>query len=518
MSERRKDTVLYTLVHNPRLAWSGLALALTFFTFGFDGGVISGLLAMPPFAQKYGDGTAQLAPGVPALSSQDQSLLVSVPNSGCLLGLPLAAYLGDRIGRKRTLLVGCVINIAAAILQVVAPNMAAMVIGRWFTNASIFIFITMASTLMAETSPPAIRGIITGLSIVLIDASAILATGVNYAFSKGTTARAYRVPLSIQIIFGFVILVSTLFVSDSPSFFLTKSKDDRALTALRSLRRGYTETEILAEFEDLKAQKAIREETEQVPFKALFQGTDLRRTLLALSIPNMQQMSGIAFATNYVVVFLSTIGSTVSPFVLSMVVALLAFTGAIVGLFLVDKVGRRVLALTSFSALFAINMIVGIMGFLPVTNPMVPKVIAAFCCMFGFFFAVGFGPLTYVVAAEMPTVRLRNRSSSFTFLTLACFATVVTYVLPYIVNKDAAGLGPKTYLIFAGWMAGCIAVIYVYLPETQGRSPAELDEMFGARIPARQFKHYVCQVSVDAHILAEKEAAVEQAVTIEMKE
>lgn len=34
----------------------------------------------------------------------------------------------------------------------------------------------------------------------------------------------------------------------------------------------------------------------------------------------------------------------------------------------------------------------------------------------------------------------------------------------------------------------CIVITYFYLPETKGRSPAELDVMFAARIPARQFK------------------------------
>jgi MFS family permease len=110
----------------------GFALALTFFTFGYDGGVISGLMAMQPFAHRYG--SVHLPDGKSALSSQDFSILVSVPNSGCLLGLPMAAYLGDRIGRKRTLLLGCVINILAAVIQVLAPNMAAMVVGRWFTS------------------------------------------------------------------------------------------------------------------------------------------------------------------------------------------------------------------------------------------------------------------------------------------------------------------------------------------------------------------------------------------------
>jgi hypothetical protein len=49
-------------------------------------------------------------------------------------------------------------------------------------------------------------------------------------------------------------------------------------------------------------------------------------------------------------------------------------------------------------------------------------------------------------------------------------------------------LGPKTYLVFAGWMAGCITLTYLYLPETKGRTPAELDAMFEARVPARKFK------------------------------
>jgi hypothetical protein len=49
-------------------------------------------------------------------------------------------------------------------------------------------------------------------------------------------------------------------------------------------------------------------------------------------------------------------------------------------------------------------------------------------------------------------------------------------------------LGPKTYLIFAGWMFLCVVITFFCLPETKGRSPAELDAMFAARVPARKFK------------------------------
>lgn len=52
-------------------------------------------------------------------------------------------------------------------------------------------------------------------------------------------------------------------------------------------------------------------------------------------------------------------------------------------------------------------------------------------------------------------------------------------------------LGAKTYLIFAAAMFTFLIVAYFYYPEIKGRSAAELDEMFAARIPAREFKHTV---------------------------
>lgn len=34
----------------------------------------------------------------------------------------------------------------------------------------------------------------------------------------------------------------------------------------------------------------------------------------------------------------------------------------------------------------------------------------------------------------------------------------------------------------------CIVITYLWFPETKGRTPAELDAMFEAKVPARKFK------------------------------
>ena len=48
-------------------------------------------------------------------------------------------------------------------------------------------------------------------------------------------------------------------------------------------------------------------------------------------------------------------------------------------------------------------------------------------------------------------------------------------------------------------MLGCTIIIYFYLPETKGRSPAEIDEMFEARVPARKWK---CKFYFSRHFKA----------------
>lgn len=60
-------------------------------------------------------------------------------------------------------------------------------------------------------------------------------------------------------------------------------------------------------------------------------------------------------------------------------------------------------------------------------------------------------------------------------------------------TPSSANLQAKTYLIFAGWMLFSVLTVFFYLPETRGRSAAELDEMFEAKVPARKFssKHFL---------------------------
>lgn len=49
-------------------------------------------------------------------------------------------------------------------------------------------------------------------------------------------------------------------------------------------------------------------------------------------------------------------------------------------------------------------------------------------------------------------------------------------------------LGAKIYLMFAGCMLVHFLIAFFAFPELKGRTAAEIDEMFEARLPARKFK------------------------------
>ncbi|KAF4495266.1 High-affinity glucose transporter RGT2 [Fusarium agapanthi] len=426
-----RTTSLANFFRSPKLFYSTFLMAMAFFTFGYDGAISGGILAMVPFVNQMSH--TRLPNGAPSLTSTDISIMTALPVTGCVLGLPLAAQFADKYGRKKMILVGCIFSAVGSAIQTAAFGLAEIVGGRWIANVAIWLFIVLGSTYVAEIAPENVRGAIVGTSIV--------ASGVDWAMSTEMSAMSFRLPL--------VLFVGLFFVDDSPTWYLTKSRDSDALRSLRSVRSGYPETEILAEFEALKAQASIR----------------------------------IAFATNYATIFLATVSGNVSPFLLTMVGAILVFAGAVTGIYLVDRVGRRTLALGTFTMVFCIDLVVGVLGFMDYTgNPSIASWIRP--------------SLTYVVSAEIPTARLRNKTSSFSFLTLAAFSTVVIVAI-YLAARC-------TYLVFAGWMAGCIIITYLYLPETKGRTPAELDAMFEARVPARKFKDYQCNLSMESYMNEEK--------------
>ncbi|CAM1509692.1 Fc.00g000270.m01.CDS01 [Cosmosporella sp. VM-42] len=506
-------TAGYHLRHNRRLILSVLILAISYLTFGYDASVISGCLAMPAFIAQF---SAKQANGTTVLSASSVSIITATATAAGVPAVFVVGYSAEKLGRKKTLWLGCVITLFGTSLQTGSTNVAGITVGRVIaskrhhfiqSSASLpksyakssgmiidlgyFIMVAMTATLSTEIAPPPIRGAIGALSVLFIQTAAVMTSGISWATYYMGSSAAYRIPLGLQNLFPLLIAVGILYVRDSPTSYLIKGEDAKAEESLRRVRQGYSEEQIVKEMESLKWQASLRKADKEVGWTEIFKGPNRRRTILSMFVGVTSNVSGGIFATGYATIFLQMVGSS-DPFLLVFALNIIALGGSIIGLVLVDIIGRRAMILIALTSIFITDAVIGTLGFADAKNPAVIKAIAAFSLIFAFFNATFLGPLAWLNAAEFPTARFRNITTAFTFFMFSVTSLAVNYIVPYIANAGEENFRPKTYVIFAGCIGASLITAYFYYPEIKGRSPAEKDEMFEARLPARTFKGHLC--------------------------
>lgn len=100
-------------------------------TFGYDASVIGGVLGMQPFIKQFGGVKTKYGYILPA---KTVSVIVAIPTVGALVGALINSTCGDRFGRKKTIYLGCVISLVAAVIQTASYNVAMITVGRTLTG------------------------------------------------------------------------------------------------------------------------------------------------------------------------------------------------------------------------------------------------------------------------------------------------------------------------------------------------------------------------------------------------
>lgn len=113
--------------------------------------------------------------------------------------------------------------------------------------------------------------------------------------------------------------------------------------------------------------------------------------------------------------------------------------------------------------------------------------IVAMTTIFGFGFQLGWAPLSHVVAAEIPTQHLRDK----TYALGSCFNILlqfaVSFSIPYLINDDYAGLGSKVGFIFGVTAFFAVCFTWFCIPECSGKTLEEIDELFLEGVPIKKF-------------------------------
>ena len=141
----------------------------------------------------------------------------------------------------------------------------------------------------------------------------------------------------------------------------------------------------------------------------------------------------------------------------------LAVLGALTGMFVIERVGRRSLLITCFWVMVVTLAIIGIWGTAPALI-----VVGAFV-LFAFFNAIS-GNLTGVYPSEVFPSELRGTGVGLATATSRVGAAAGTFLLP--VGIDTIGVGPSV-LIGAVIAAIGLVATYLWAPETTNLSLTE---------------------------------------------
>ncbi|KAF7522727.1 hypothetical protein PCG10_007241 [Penicillium crustosum] len=316
----------------------------------------------------------------------------------------------------------------------------------------------------------------------------VVGTAVVFRTEKIAGNLSYQIPLAVQCALPVILLFLTVTLPESPQWLVGKGKIEHARHSLRKLR-GSSDDEVEDELRLMRlSEESERQLHAQTKFWHIFQRQHLKRTLTAGSFFSLNQISGIILSTTYTTVFLTELGIA-DAFSLTIIASCCTLAGTIAAPFVIDRAGRRPTAFVGMGILFVIDTVAGGLAFNR-GNKKATMAIAALSFVFNFFWASSFFSLSNLMPSEMATPKLRHHTMAYTIACAQTTAVITTLVVPQLTSADAANLGAKTYLIFAGCMAGIIMFFYFFMPETRGRTFAEIDEMYAAKIPMWKWRSY----------------------------
>ncbi|KAJ3538535.1 hypothetical protein NM208_g5871 [Fusarium decemcellulare] len=471
---------------NKQLAAAFVVIAVSTFNYGFDNAGYATTQAMEPFQRQFGEYNE--SEGIYRLPSQWLALFNSLNYIGYGAGVILGSLVSARWGRRWCMFVMSAWAIVPAIMAVTAKSREQIMAARVLNYIYIGMELAVVPVYQSEIMPQEIRGFAVGSYQFSLMTGSLIVNAVCRGTSSLPGNEAWRIPFGLFFVIPVIVMGLIFFIPESPRWLLTKDRTEDARIALGRLRGGVlTDAEIYEQF--ASQCYALKREEEQGKYMELFQGKSLKRTAIVVAMNFFQQATGQSFASSYGAIFIRDIGA-VNPFTMTLINSIVNLMASFVGLYLVDRFGRRLILFIGAGWMFSAIATMGGLGLATDPSHAVKTAIVAMLTVFAAGFVFSWAPLTYVVTTEVPALRLRDASQRTASIVLVVTSFVVNFSIPYLLYPEHAGLGSRVGFVFAGVIVLSVVFTYFCVPECKGKSLEEVDALFIQGVSLRQFgKH-----------------------------
>jgi MFS transporter, SP family, xylose:H+ symportor len=438
------------------LLLSAVVAALGSLLFGFDTAVISGT-------------TAALRHTF-ALNDNLLGFTVSSALIGTMAGALGAGRPADWWGRRPmlTFLAGLFLISAAGCTG--AWNWYALLFFRFLGGLAVGAASVVCPMYITEIAPAKRRGFLVCVSQLNIVIGILLAYLSNYLVTRFLGAAnpdVWRWMFGVMAIPSLAFLATALAIPESPRWLVKKNRMAEAKAVLT--RFGHEDPAR----ENLEIQESLSAETTGVSDR-LFQRKYLKPLLLVCMIAIFNQLDGINAVLYYTAdIFRMAGADTSSALMQSVIIGLTNLVMTIVGMALIDRVGRKALLLVG-SVTFVISHSLAAWVFATHTQGWI--VIVALMGVVGSH-AYSQGAVVWVVINELLPNAVRASGSAFACFLMWTLCTAVGWGFPVIAKAS----GAMAFGFFALMMVAQFVLVAKFLPETKGVSLEELQKHLSGR-------------------------------------
>lgn len=419
---------------------------------GYDTGVIAG-------AQGFLKQTFQFGPII-------QQIVVSSVAGGAVVGAISGGRIGNWLGRKKGLIFLGIIFSIGSILTAISPSVWTFVVFRVLVGFCVGAASVMSPMYIAELAPPSLRGRMGFVFQFMITVGILISYTVGLWFA--TAGYGWRPMFGVAVLPSAALAIGMIFLPETPRWLASKGRWDEARDVL------YRVTPMDADRE----MKQIRERLEEVResrVRELFTGGLRWALIVGLGLSILQQLVGINAVIYYAPIVTGYSGIATSPVTGSLLGAILVgavfVLGEILSIYLADRVGRRPLLLTSAAGMFVTMMATGALFLFDPEQ--VGLFILVAILLYIVFFAIGMGPVFWLMSAEIFPTRLRGAGASMS--ATGNWSTSVVITLTFLTLVNTVGR-PVTFWIYGAFSLVTIFFVLFLVPETRGKTLEDIEE------------------------------------------
>ncbi|KAH8926173.1 maltose permease [Atractiella rhizophila] len=445
--------------------------------------------------------------GTRYIPAQWQSALSNGAPVGGILGLALNGWAAERFGARKVMLTALVFLTGFIFIFVFAESLTTLVIAEVFSGIPWGIFQVLTTAYASEVCPIQLRGYLTTYINLCWGVGILLSSGIVRATATIDSDWSWRLPFVLQWVWPVPLMFICYYAPESPWWLVRQGRLEDAEKSLKRLSNAKYFTE-----QDAKNSVAMmvytteleKQQTAGATYLDCFRGIDARRTEIAMLVFAIQLLSGENLIGQAVQFFRRAGLGEIAALDLNIGLNSMFIIGTIVSWGLITRWGRRTLYIAGLVAMCVVLFIIGGLGFS--NSDSAGWASGSLLIALNLAYNSTLGPICYALIAEVGSTHLRQKTVALARIAYQLMNIICGIIVPRQLSPADWNWGPKAGFFWAGSCIFCIIWCFFRLPETRGRSYAELDILFENKVPAWKFS----KTQVDQFHIHEKKRADEK--------